>query len=155
MGGGKDLSCDAGCCSRRVPQGTDLQDMIQEFRTIMKTPQTDPNDLESLKLLMNVFIDKFEAFFDACGFTFNDEGEPTVPEVMVANQQGMMDNMVSMVFILIDWCLAYGWDFNKEFKKAHTKVQAQLAIQSMGLDPKTVEVVEPAELNNTVGEQDD
>ncbi len=146
------MGCDKECggCKGQPESGpVDLQEMIQEFRTLMKVPQTDPSDIQSMTMLMNVFTEKFEAFFNACGFTFDEEGNPTLPEVVVADQQEMMDNMVSMAYILIDWSLAYGWDFNKNFKKAHNKAVAAFTIQTMGMDPQTVEVVEPSALNNT------
>ncbi len=157
MGGGKDTGC-GGCTKPVSPivEPSNLQEKILEFRRAMGAQATDPSDLEALKLMMNTFLDKFEEFYNACGFTFDAKGDPDLPAVVVADQQGMIEGMVNLTYILIDWSLSYGWDFNKNFMVAHNRVMANLAAMEMRDVPleQIMEVIEPPELNNTVGDEE-
>jgi hypothetical protein len=139
-----------GGCTKPVPsivEPINLQEMIQGFRKALGAIQTDSSNVETLKLMMNTFTEKFEDFYNACGFTFDEEGNPILPEVVVTDQQAMIDGMISMVFILIDWSLSYGWDFNKNFSKAHSTIMASLAALPM---QEFRDDIVPTELN-TIG----
>jgi predicted HAD superfamily Cof-like phosphohydrolase len=106
--------------------------------------------------MMNLFIEELEEFFQAAGFGFDEQGDPIC--VAACNSKGMLHEMVDMVYIIIDWALTYGWDFEEAFIRVHkanmSKVDPKegIKVNPAGKIMKP-EHFQPACLNNLVGEE--
>jgi len=152
------MSKQCGGCQPTQPV-QNWMDMVQEFRAAAGLLATDCRDRETMSKKMDLLIEEFEETFNAAGFTFTQEGDPTLPEGAECNAPELFDGMIDMIYVLIDWALSYGWDINAGFKKVHaanmTKVTPGKGI-ILNADGKILkpENFEPAELNNLVGDEE-
>ena len=128
-----------------------LTDMVKEYRKANNLTKIREGDSVALTRRMNILIDKFEKLYEAAGFGFSKEGDPIL--IKKSDPKAIFLRLISMSYVIIDWSVGSGWDFDKGFEEMHRKVMAKIKseegikIDSAG-NIQMPDVLEPTSLSN-------